>query len=68
MTDPRSVSWQLPGFGDEIDADPRVQAPVGNGKLCGNVRWLARGNVLVGLGSNALIDQARSSLQLLPKS
>src|ERR1035437_4690648 len=28
MTDPRSVSWQLSGFGDEIDADPRVQVAV----------------------------------------
>jgi len=25
MTDSQSVSWQLSGFGDEIDADPRVQ-------------------------------------------
>jgi sugar phosphate isomerase/epimerase len=28
MTDPQSVSWQLSGFGDEIDADPRVQVAV----------------------------------------
>jgi hypothetical protein len=49
-------------------ANGESDAPVGNGNLCGNVRWLARGNVLVGLGPNALIEQARSSLQLLPKS
>jgi hypothetical protein len=28
MTDSQSVSWQLSGFGDEIDADPRVQVAV----------------------------------------
>ena len=28
MTDPQSMSWQLSGFGDEIDADPRVQVAV----------------------------------------
>ena len=28
MTDPQSVSWQLSGFGDEIDADPRIQVAV----------------------------------------
>jgi hypothetical protein len=28
MADPESVGWLLSGFGDEIDADPRVQAAV----------------------------------------
>lgn len=28
MGDPQSVSWRLAGFGDEIDADPRVQVAV----------------------------------------
>lgn len=28
MTDPQSVSWQLSGFGDEIDADARIRVAV----------------------------------------
>jgi hypothetical protein len=58
----------LAAVASDAAANGESDAPVGNGKLCGNVRWLARGNVLVGLGSNALIDQARGMLQLLPKS
>jgi hypothetical protein len=49
-------------------ANGESEVDVGQSNFCGHVRWLARGNVLVGLGPNGDIVKARADLQTLPTS
>jgi hypothetical protein len=56
----------LAAVAPEAAANGESDVPVANSESCGYVRWLARGNVLVALGPNAIIGEARAKLQSLP--